>query len=144
MIKNNYVKQYFFQGFLFAGFGPIVAGIVYLILSCTIEGFVLSGCEVFLAIISTYILAFVQAASGVFNQIESWSVGKSLIFHFLSIYSAYIGCYLVNSWIPFNWIVIGIFTLVFILTYFLIWLIVTSIIKKQATILTKHINNKNR
>ncbi len=143
-MKKRYIKQYFLQGLLVAGFGPIVTGIVYLILSNVIDGFALTGKEVFLAIISTYILAFVQGGAGVFNQIESWSTAKSLFFHLISIYSAYIACYLINSWIPFNWIFIGIFTGIFILTYFIIWSVVALIVKKQALKLTKQLNTKKR
>ncbi|MBQ8145193.1 MAG: DUF3021 domain-containing protein [Clostridia bacterium] len=143
-MKNLYIKQYFLRGLIFSGFGPIILGIVYLILSNSIEGFALTGNEVFLAIISTYLLAFIQAGSSVFNQIESWSIAKSLFFHFISIYIAYIVCYLVNSWIPFNWIFIGAFTGIFVLTYFIICIIVIIIIKKQARKLTSQLNTKNR
>ena len=52
-MKNIYVKQYIFRGLLFSGLGPIITGIIHLILSNTIEGFFLTGKEVFLAIIST-------------------------------------------------------------------------------------------
>ncbi len=36
----------------------------------------LSGEEVLLGVISTYVLAFVQAGASVFNQIESWPIAK--------------------------------------------------------------------
>ena len=60
------VKEFVKRGLLFAGLGPVALGIVYLILFYSLEEFQLSGAEVFLAILSTYVLAFVQAgASGV-------------------------------------------------------------------------------
>ncbi len=114
---------------MFGGFGPIILGIIYLILSLTINDFSLNGTEVFTAIISTYLLAFIQAGASIFNQIEGWSVAKSLFFHLSTLYIAYSLCYILNSWIPFEWTVLLIFTLIFIVTYFVIWLTVYFCIK---------------
>lgn len=125
---------------LFGGFGPIIAGIVYLILSLTLDDFSLDGTDVFMAIISTYLLAFLQAGASVFNQIEEWSVAKSLLCHFATIYVAYVGCYLLNFWIPFEPMVIVIFTAIFTVTYFIIWLSIFAAIK----VTSKKMNAKLR
>ena len=135
---NKYVKGYFQRGLVFGGFGPIIAGIVFLILNFAIDDFNLNGIEVALAIVSTYILAFVQAGASIFNQIESWSIPKSLACHLGSIYFAYLLCYLLNRWIPFDIMVIVIFTLIFLVVYFIIWFIVYFSVK--AT--TKKLNSK--
>ncbi len=126
---NKYLKSFLYRGLIFAGFGPIVVGIVYLTLSQTLDNFSLSGEDAFLAIVSTYLLAFVHAGASVFNQIEKWSIAKSLLGHFTTLYLAYILCYLANSWIPFEWSVVGIFTAIFILGYFTVWMIVVLSIK---------------
>lgn len=102
----------------------MVMGIVYLCLHLSIENFSVGGIEIFTAILSTYLLAFVHAGVSVFNQIESWSVGKSLFFHLGLLYLIYTACYLINSWIPFDWIVLLIFTGSFVALYMVIWLIV--------------------
>ena len=104
-------------------------GIVFYILSLTLEGFSLGGGEVFLAILSTYILAFVQAGASVFNQIEEWPLAKCTFVHFLTLYLAYVLCYLVNSWIPFDINVVLIFTAIFAAGYFVVWLAVFVSIK---------------
>ena len=117
---------------MFGGFGPIIAGIVYWSISMSIEDFSLSGAEVLLGIITTYILAFVQAGASVFNQIEHWSPARSMAAHLPTIYAAYVGCYLINSWIPFEWLVIGIFTGVFAVCYFVIWLIVYLCVRASS------------
>lgn len=135
---NKYVKGYFQRGLVFGGFGPIIAGIVFLILNFAIDDFNLNGIEVALAIVSTYILAFAQAGASIFNQIESWSIPKSLACHLGSIYLAYLLCYLLNRWIPFDIMVIVIFTLIFLVVYFIIWFIVYFSVK--AT--TKKLNSK--
>lgn len=114
---------------MFGGFGPIVAGIIYLSLSYSINDFSLNGREVFVAILSTYFLAFIHAGVSVFNQLESWPIAKSLLCHFSSLYVAYTLCYLVNSWIPFEMSVIGIFTAIFVIIYFVIWFSVFIAVK---------------
>ncbi len=129
---NNYLKSFLHRGLIFGGFGPIIAGIVFLALSFSIENFSLTGSQVFCAIISTYILAFVQAGASVFNQIEHWPVAKSLFVHLSVLYVTYVSCYLLNSWIPFEPAVVAIFTAIFLITYFLIWGIVYFSVKSAS------------
>lgn len=123
-ITRTPVKDFFLRGLLFGGFGPVILGIVYLILHFTLEDFTLTGDEVFIAILSIYLLAFVHAGASVFNQIESWPIAKSVLCHFGLLYIAYVLCYVINSWIPFEPVVLGIFTAVFAVIYGLVWLIV--------------------
>ena len=126
---NKHLKNFFHRGLIFGGFGPIVAGIVYLSLSYTVDGFSLDGMEVFVAILSTYLLAFVHAGVSVFNQIEEWSTAKSLLCHLSSLYFAYVFCYLINSWIPFDFKVLLVFTLSFVVLYFAVWICVVVGVK---------------
>ena len=123
-MKNKYVLQFLHRGAIFGGFGPIIMGVVYMILSHSVPDFSLSGAEILLAAVSTYLLAFLQAGASVFNQVEHWSPLRSLLFHFSTVYLAYVLCYVINSWIPFEPLVIGIFTAVFVLTYLIIYLTV--------------------
>ena len=135
---NKYLKSFLHRGLIFGGFGPIVVGIVYFVLSLTIDSFSLSGGEVLLAIVSTYLLAFLQAGASVFNQIEEWSTARSLFFHFATLYIAYVICYLVNVWIPFEPAVILIFTAIFIAVYLVIWISVFFSVKSVE----KRLNTK--
>ncbi|MBR6533566.1 MAG: DUF3021 domain-containing protein [Clostridia bacterium] len=135
---KNYVKEFFKRGLMFAGFGPVVVGIIYLILSKTVEGFTLNGVEVFTSIVSIYLLAFVHAGASVFNQIDHWPLMKSLLCHFSTLYLAYVLCYLINSWIPFDINVVLIFTAVFVVVYFVVWVIVVLSIKAVS----RKMNNK--
>lgn len=129
---NKYGKEFFHRGLIFGGFGPIVVGIVYAILELTLPSFSLGGFEVLLATVSSYLLAFVQAGATVFNQIEHWSVPKSLFWHFISLYVAYVGCYLVNTWIPFRVDVVLIFTAIFVVLFFAIWFTVYLCVKATS------------
>lgn len=132
MIMNRHLKSFLHRGLIFGGFGPITVGIVYMVLSQTMNSFTLSGPQVFLAIVSSYLLAFVQAGVSVFNQIEHWPVMKSLLCHFFVLYIAYSICYVVNTWIPFEPLVLLIFTLIFVAIYFAVWIIVYFSVKATS------------
>ncbi|MBR3954062.1 MAG: DUF3021 domain-containing protein [Clostridia bacterium] len=134
---NRYLKEFLHRGLLFGGFGPIVVGIVLAIIDAVTGDVSLHGTQILLAIGSSYLLAFVQAGSTVFEQIEHWSTVKSVFFHFLSLYAAYISCYLLNSWIPFDKTVVLIFTGILAVGFFAIWGIVVASVKAAEKKLNK-------
>lgn len=134
----KYLKGFLLRGLCFGGFGPVIMGIIYYFISVSLKDFSLSGKEVLVGILSTYFLAFIHAGASIFNQIEGWSCGKSMAVHLSVLYTVYVICYLVNSWIPFDWKVIGIFTLIFIGAYLIVWLTVYVIVNKTS----KNLNNK--
>ena len=123
-VTHTPVKDFLLRGFVFGGLGPIVLGIVYLILHHTLKDLTLTGSEVFLGILSTYMLAFIHAGSGVFHRIESWSPCKSCLCQMSLIYAAYVLCYVLNDWLPFEPLAIAVFTAIFVGGYGVICLIV--------------------
>ncbi len=137
---KKYIKEFIHRGLMFGGFGPVVVGIVYMIISKAETNFSLSASEVFLATVSSYLLAFLQAGATVFNQIEHWSLPKSLLCHFATLYLAYSLCYVVNTWIPFEPIVLLFFSAIFVVVYFVIWLTVYFCVKNTS----KKFNDKIR
>ena len=136
---KKYVKEFLHRGLMFGGFGPIILGIIYAILEKFIEDFSLNGVQLLIAIVSVYLLAFLQAGASVFNQIEEWSIPKSLLCHFAVLYVAYVSCYLINNWIPFNVNVLLIFTAIFLIGYLAIWLSVFITVKLVSKKLNKSI-----
>lgn len=139
-MKKKDVIEFFKRGLIFGGFGPIIAGLILFIISMTNSTFSIEGWQIFVAIISGYLIAFIQAATSVFYTIEKWSLIKSTLLQLVCLYVVYIGAYLINNWIPFDYKVILIFTAIFIVAYFIIWLIVYLCIKvtsKRLNQLTK-------
>lgn len=114
---QNLAKEFFLRGLIFGGAGPLVLGIVYLCLHRALEDFSLSGFEVFLGILSTYILAFIHAGSGVFHKIESWSPSRSCLCQMSLLYTSYVLCYMLNDWLPFEPLAIAVFTAIFVVGY---------------------------
>ena len=137
---NKYLKAFLHRGLIFGGFGPIVMGIVYLILSYSIKDFRIDGGQAFTAILSTYMIAFIHAGASVFNQIEHWSPARSLSVHLPALYVTYLAFYLINSWIPFEWAVIAIFTAIFAVGYITIWLTVYLCTRCASKRLNKRLN----
>ena len=124
---------------MFSGLGPVTAALIIFIISQLEELPALSGMQVLIIVASTYILAFVQAGATVFNQIEHWSLPKSLACHFASLYAVYVLCYLVNTWIPFNINVILTFTIIFAASFFAIWTIVFLSVRHLSKKLNKNL-----
>ena len=118
---NGYLKSFLHRGLIFGGLGPIVTAVIFFFIELSGVELMLDGTDILIAVISTYMLAFIQAGASIFNQIEHWSVGRSLLFHYSSLFIAYSLCYLVNSWIAFEPTVILIFCLIFALVYFTVW-----------------------
>ena len=137
---NQYVRNYLQRGIAFGGFGPIVTGLVLAIMQWSGVDVQLSGSDVLVAVVSTYVLAFVQAGSSVFHQVENWPLAKSMGIHFLSVYVVYVACYLLNRWLPFAWEMIVAFTLIFVAVYLAIWLTVYLIVRKTSQKLNQSIH----
>ena len=56
---------------------------------------------------------------------------KATTIDFILIYFTLLMVYLLNGWMTPSWIVIGIFTLIFIIGYFIIWTIIYQSVKKS-------------
>lgn len=138
---NKYIKEFFHRGLMFSGFGPIVFSIIVLCISSSQNGVAFGAKEILTGIISTYLIAFVQAGATVFNQIEHWSVPRSLLFHFGSLYIVYSLCYILNSWIPFKLEVLAVFTAIFVAVYFAVWTTVYLCVRKTGKQFNEKLKN---
>ncbi len=140
---NKYVKEFFMRGLIFGGFGPIILAIVYFCISKFYPEITFGGTEILLGTISVYILAFVHAGASIFNQIEEWGLNKSIACHFGTLYIAYSLCYLINSWIPFDIKVFGIFTGIFVAVYLVVWTIVYLCVRSSSKKINAKLQNNN-
>ena len=137
---NKYVREFLHRGLMFGGFGPIVFGIIILCISYFDRVAELSALPIFGGIVTTYIIAFAQAGATVFNQIEHWSVPKSVFCHFGLLYIVYSLAYVANSWIPFKVEVLGVFTVIFVVGFFLIWGIVYLAVRSTGKKFNEKLN----
>lgn len=141
---NKYVKEFLHRGLIFSGFGPVVLGIIYLIVNASGAKVELGAWDVFKAIMSTYVMAFVHAGASVFPTIDHWSKVKAMFFQGLSIYTVYLVGYLINSWIPFSLLAIGLYTGCFVLAFVAIWIVAYVTSNKAAKRMNEKLKEINK
>lgn len=134
------VKKFIKRGMAFGGFGPIITAIVILIISINDKDLMISPTQFITVTLSTYLLGFIHAGTSVFHE-EDISIIKAMGLQLLFLYIAYLGSYLINDWIPFDWNVIIIFTLIFVTGYLIIWLTIYLIIRYRIKKLNQKLNN---
>lgn len=126
------LKHFLLRGTFFAGFGPIIYGTVLLINElCGVDNN-LDGIVVFKGIISIYIMAFIIAGVSIIWQEERLGIGLQIAIHGTALYICYLVTYLINGWLASNLISVIIFSLIFIGTYSVIWLIIYIIERNRA------------
>jgi len=136
------LKEFLRRGLLFSNGGPIIYSVIILILElCKVE-INLTAIDVFKAVISTSLMAFLIAGVSVVWQIEKLGLGFSVLIHGTSLYICYIGTYLLNNWLAFDFKSIEIFSLVFIGSYVLIWIFIFLMEKKRANKLNQTLLNQ--
>lgn len=132
------IKSFVLRGLIFSGFGPLIVSIVYAIIGvCTKENLITTN-QYLLSTLSSYLLAFIVAGCSILYQNEKLSLLKSSLIHSIALYITYLSCYLINSWIKANWLDVFIFTSIFVVGYFIIWISIYTSIK----ITVKKLNEK--
>lgn len=124
------MKDFCLRGLVAAGFGPIVYGIVILVIELCGVDTMQNGVVIFKAIISTYLMGFVCAGLSAIWQNERLGLGLAILIHGTSLYLLHLFTYLVNGWILTKSILI--FSIIFILGYLLVWLVIYLIEKVRA------------
>lgn len=137
-MKKRVIK-FCLRGLVFSGMGPLIYGIIMMILYlCNIDT-TSDGLIIFKGIISTYFIGFICAGASIVWQEERLGMGLQVVIHGTALYIGYLSMYLINSWLPRNLPSILIFSLVFILTYLCIWLIIYLVEKNRAKKFNNHL-----
>lgn len=139
---KRFFKNFCLRGLMVSGIGPIVYGIVILIIHLCGVNVSFNGAEVFKGILSTYLIAFVAAGITSIHQEEKLGIGLNLLIHGLILYICYLAMYLINGWLPENLGSILAFSIIFIVTFVVIALIVYIVEKLKSKKLNKQLNNK--
>lgn len=129
---KKYILEFFRRGFIACGFGPIVLAILYLILQKQANLGTLSVNQVCRGIFSLSALAFIAGGMNVIYQIEQLPLMVAILIHGGVLYISYLGTYLLNNWLEWGVTHVLIFSGIFILSYFIIWAVIYSVIKKRT------------
>ena len=133
---KNFVSEFVRRGLTACGLGPIVLAILYLILNKTADIQVLTVEQVCIGIFSITLLAFIAGGMNAIYQIERLPLMVAILIHGGVLYISYLATYLINDWLKRDMISLLVFSAIFVVSYFVIWAIVYSIIKKN----TNHLN----
>ncbi len=140
---KKHITEFLRRGLVAWGFGPPVLAVFYLILKK--QGLVqtLTVEEVCLGIFSLSTLAFIAGGMNFVYQIERLPLMVAILIHGSVLYVSYLATYLINGWLEWGMMPIGVFSGIFILGYLLIWAVIYAVTRKK----TEQINavlKKNR
>lgn len=126
------------RGCMAAAGGPIVLAIVYGILGKTGVITALTAAEVTRGILSVSLLAFISAGITVVYSVEQLPLLSAILLHCGVLYLDYLLIYLMNNWLQQN--AIGIFTIIFLAGYALIWLCIYAFTKNNTAQLNQKLH----
>ena len=127
---KKHVKDFCKRGLIAAWSGPVIMAIVWLCLKASDVVETLTVDQVVLGIMSTTFMAFIAAGVSIVYQIETLPRSIAALIQMAVLYIDYMGIYLLNGWLPAKRI--GIFTLIFIASFAVIWLIIYLTIRTKV------------
>ena len=137
---KKHLAEFCKRGLLCAAGGPLILAIIYGCLDASGVITSLSPKEVMLGIITVTIMAFIAAGSGMIYQVERLPIVSAMLIQGAVLYLDYLVIYLINSWMPRNWRAIGVFSLIFVIGYAIIWLIIYLCTRAKTQSLNKKLN----
>lgn len=138
------IFEFLRRGFAACGLGPIVLAVFYLVLQQTGAAEMLTVNEVCLGIFSLTALAFIAGGMNAIYQIERLPLMVVILIHGCVLYVSYLGTFLLNGWLELGVLPFVIFTVVFVLGYFVIWAAIYSIIRKKTAKLNAMLKEKQQ
>lgn len=126
------VLEFLRRGMVSCGLGPIVLAILYLVLQQQAAVHTLTVTQVCIGIFSLTALAFIAGGMNVIYQIEQIPLMVAILIHGCVLYASYLGTYLLNGWLEWGTTPILIFSVIFILGYFIIWVIIYTMTKRRT------------
>lgn len=135
---KRFTLEFIKRGLMAAAAGPVILAIIYGILGAAGVAESFSPREVCTGILSITLMAFIAAGITAVYQMEQLPLASAIAIHGGVLYLDYLMIYLLNSWIPKDGI--GLFTVIFVVGYALVWVCIYFSIKAK----TEHLNRKMR
>jgi len=77
-------------------------------------------------------------------QLERLPLMAAILIHGIVLYSGYLATFLLNDWLEWGAMPIGVFSAVFVVGYIVIWVIIYTIIKRNTTKLNECLKKKQQ
>lgn len=129
---KKYILDFCRRGVTVCGLGPLVLAVLYLILQQSIDLQTLTVREVCTGIFSLTALAFIAGGMNFLYQIERLPLMFAILIHGGVLYGCYLATYLLNGWLDGGALPILVFSGIFVVGYFVIWVVIYSIIRENA------------
>ena len=129
---KKHILDFVRRGLIALGLGPLVLAVLYLIMEQrgTLETLTVS--QVCCGIFSLSALAFIAGGMNAIYQIERLPLMVAILIHGGVLYLSYLGTYLLNGWLEWGLMPLLVFTGIFVVGYFVIWVIIYAIIKRKT------------
>ena len=141
---KKYMMEFVRRGLVASGLGPVVLAVLYLFFQHQYHVNTLSVNEVCLGILSLSALAFIAGGMNAVYQIEQLPLMTAILLHGSVLYLSYLITYLVNGWLEWGTSHIAVFSGIFILGYFIIWIIIYSVTRKNTEKLNRVLKLKQQ
>ena len=129
---KSFILGFARRGMTAASIGPIVLGILYLILQRVSTLETLQVSEVCVGIFSITALAFVAGGMNAVYQIERLPLMSAIMIHGAVLYISYLATYLLNGWLEQGAIALIVFSAIFVVGFILIWASIYVIMRKST------------
>ncbi|MBR6568389.1 MAG: DUF3021 domain-containing protein [Clostridia bacterium] len=141
---KSFIYEFIRRGLTACGIGPVILGIVYLILQRTSDVHTLTVNQVCIGIFSVALLAFIAGGMNAFYQIERLPLMVSILIHGVVLYISYLVTYIVNNWLEWGMMPVLVFSGIFVIGYLIIWIIIYSVTTRKTKQLNKMLKEKQK
>lgn len=139
---KKHILDFVRRGLTAWGFGPLVLAVLFLVLKQ--QGLVetLTVEQVSMGIFSLSALAFIAGGMNFIYQIEQLPLMVAILIHGSVLYISYLATYLLNGWLEWGGVPIGVFSAIFVLGYLAIWAVIYAIIRRNTAKINKILKKK--
>ena len=139
---KKHIKAFLTRGVFAAGIGPLVLAIFYLIIERAANVQTLNIKEVCIGILSLTALAFIAGGMNFVYQIERLPLMAAILIHGAVLYVSYLITYLINDWLERGIIPVVVFSLIFIVGYFIVWGIIYTVTRRNTSKINRLLKEK--
>jgi hypothetical protein len=139
---KKHILEFVRRGLTAWGFGPLVLAVLFLVLKQ--QGLVetLTVEQVSMGIFSLSALAFIAGGMNFIYQIEQLPLMVAILIHGSVLYVSYLVTYLLNGWLEWGGVPIGVFSAIFVLGYLAICAVIYAIIRRNTAKINKILKKK--
>ena len=139
---KKHILEFVRRGLTAWGFGPLVLAVLFLVLKQRGLVETLTVEQVSMGIFSLSALAFIAGGMNFIYQIEQLPLMVAILIHGSVLYVSYLVTYLLNGWLEWGGVPIGVFSAIFVLGYLAIWAVIYAIIRRNTAKINKILKKK--